>query len=167
VGLNYGPCDFDQLNTGSVSFNYGLPFGSGKRLLGSTSGLLSRIIGGWQLGAVATLKSGLPFTPTIGSDRANTGAGGQRPNIIGTSFTPHNINCWFYTSANSSCRSLFPNGTDAFAVPAQYTIGGSVANSESGHANGARVAWSYAAIPKMVWINWRCATGSPLTTQRT
>lgn len=123
VNLNYAPCDFDQLNTGSASFNYGLPFGPGKHFLSSTSGVASRIIGGWQFGAVATLKSGLPFTPTIGSDRANTGAGSQRPNIIGTPFVPDTINCWFYTSANSSCKSLFPNVTDAFAIPAQYTIG--------------------------------------------
>jgi hypothetical protein len=26
---------------------------------------------------------------------------------------------------------------------------------------------SYAAMPKIVWMNWRCATGSPLATQRT
>jgi len=72
---------------------------------------------------VTTLKSGLPYTPTISSDRANTGAGGQRPNVIGSPFVPQNINCWYYTSANSSCRSLFPNATDTFFVPAQYTIG--------------------------------------------
>jgi hypothetical protein len=69
------------------------------------------------------LKSGLPFTPTIGTDRANTGAGTQRPNIVGTPLVPDTINCWFYTSANSSCVSLFPSATNAFAVPAQYTIG--------------------------------------------
>jgi hypothetical protein len=33
------------------------------------------VLGGWELAAVTTFKSGLPFTPTIGSDRANTGAG--------------------------------------------------------------------------------------------
>ena len=25
---------------------------------------------------------------------------------------------------------------------------------------------SYVAMPKIVWMNWRCATGSPLATQR-
>jgi hypothetical protein len=78
--------------------------------------------------AVTTLKSGLPFTPTVGSDRANTGAGGQRPNAIGPAFVPKTINCWYYTSANSSCRSLFPNVTDTFFVPALYTIGTSGRN---------------------------------------
>jgi hypothetical protein len=86
-------------------------------------GAADRALGGWELSAVTTLKSGLPFTPTIGSDRANTGAGGQRPNVIGPAFVPQTINCWFYTSANSSCKSQFPNATDNFLVPAQYAIG--------------------------------------------
>jgi len=33
--------------------------------------------------------------------------------------------------------------------------------------DGVRVAGSYAAMPKIVWINWRCAIASPLATQRT
>ena len=123
IGLNYAPCDFDQTNTSSISFNYALPVGRGKRLLGHMPGVADRALGGWELSAVTTLKSGLPFTPTIGSDRANTGAGGQRPNVIGPAFVPQTINCWFYTSANSSCKSLFPNATDSFFIPAQYTIG--------------------------------------------
>jgi hypothetical protein len=128
IGLNYAPCDFDQANTSSVSFNYGIPVGRGKAFLNHLPGVVDGVLGGWQVAAVTTLKSGLPFTPTIGSDRANTGAGGQRPNAIGPAFVPQNINCWYYTSANSSCRSLFPNATDTFFVPAQYTIGTSGRN---------------------------------------
>jgi hypothetical protein len=84
---------------------------------------VNKALGGWQIAAVTTLKSGLPFTPAITGDRANTGAGGQRPNVIGTPFVPKNLSCWYYTSANSTCKALFPNATDAFAVQAQYTIG--------------------------------------------
>lgn len=119
--LNYGPCDFDVENSGAISFNYALPLGPGHHFL--PSGLAGRLIGGWQLGAVTTLQSGLPFTPTIGTDRANIGVTGQRPEVIGTPFTTGNIACWFYTSSNSSCTALFPNGSNAFAVPTQYTIG--------------------------------------------
>jgi hypothetical protein len=123
IGLNYAPCDFDQANTGSVSFNHALPLGRGKRWLSGAGGLANRVIGGWQIAAVTTLKSGLPFTPTIGADRANTGAGGQRPNVSGKPFAPKNLSCWFYASANPTCKALFPSATDAFTVPAQYTIG--------------------------------------------
>ena len=123
IGLNYGPCDFDQANTGSVSFSYELPVGKGRKWLSGASGAMDRLLGGWQIAAVTTFKSGLPFTPTVSGDRANTGAGGQRPNVNGAPFAPHNLSCWFYTSANPTCKALFPNSTDVFTVPAQYTIG--------------------------------------------
>ena len=67
-GTNYGPCDFDQKHTGSASFNYALPLGPGKAFLHGNSRVLKYSVGGWNLSAVATLKSGLPFTPTISGD---------------------------------------------------------------------------------------------------
>jgi hypothetical protein len=121
-GLNYAPCNQDQENTGSVSFNYGLPFGKGKHFL-NTPGVVNQILGGWQVASVVTLKSGLPFTPTISTDRANTGDGSERPNVIGKPFMPDNVNCWFFTSANSSCTALYPNQQSVFSVPALYTFG--------------------------------------------
>lgn len=123
IGTNYGVCNFDQPNTGSISFNYALPFGPGKAFLNGGPGVVKRVIGGWQLAGVATLQSGLPFTPVINGDRANTGVGGQRPRVVGTPFVPGNVSCWFYTSSNSACRALFPNAVDSFVVPAQYTYG--------------------------------------------
>jgi hypothetical protein len=123
IGLNYAPCDFDQANTGSLSFNYAVPVGKGRKWLKGSSGVTEKILGGWQLATVATYKSGLPFTPLITGDRANTGTGSQRPNVIGTPLVPKNLSCWYYTSSNSTCKALFPSATDAFAVPAQYTIG--------------------------------------------
>lgn len=70
-----------------------------------------------------TAKSGLPFTPTISGDVANVGQTGQRPNVVGTPFVPGNVSCWFYVSANANCRALFPNATDSFVLPKQYTFG--------------------------------------------
>jgi len=127
IGTNRAVCDFDQTHTGSISFNYALPFGSGKRFVNRRSPL-SQVVGGWQLAVVTTLKSGLPFTPTINGDRANTGVGGQRPSVIGQPFVGGNVSCWFFTSSNSACKTLYPNVTDAFAVPAQFTYGNSGRN---------------------------------------
>lgn len=122
-GTNYAPCDFDQRHTGSVSFNYALPFGRGKAFLNGNSRFLRYTVGGWNLSAVTTLKSGLPFTPTINGDVANTGVGSQRPNATGQPLLIGNVSCWFYVSSNLSCRSLAPNASDSFVVPAQYTYG--------------------------------------------
>jgi hypothetical protein len=46
-------------------------------------------------------------------------------------------------------------------------LDGSVANSEEGGCDGVNARWSYAAMPKIAWMNWRCATASPFATQRT
>jgi hypothetical protein len=128
IGHNYGPCDFDTTHVGTVSFNYDLPVGKGRRFLGSMPVLADAILGGWRLASVVTMKSGLPFTPTISVDQANIGQTGQRPQVVGTPVEPQNVNCWFYTSANSSCRALLPNAQTAFAMPVQYTYGNSGRN---------------------------------------
>ncbi len=128
IGTNHAVCDFDQTHTGGISFNYALPFGHEKRFLSGAPGLVNQAIGGWHLAAVTTLKSGLPFTPVINGDRANTGVGNQRPLVVGTPFVPGNVSCWFYTSSNSACKGLYPSATDAFAIPAQFTYGNSGRN---------------------------------------
>ncbi|HEY1948879.1 MAG TPA: carboxypeptidase-like regulatory domain-containing protein [Bryobacteraceae bacterium] len=122
-GANYAPCDFNQKNTTSASFNYALPFGHGKAFANSDSRLVKYTLGGWNLSSVVTAKSGLPFTPTISSDTANTGVGSQRPQVVGTPTIVGNVSCWFYVSSNPACKSLAPSASNAFAVPAQYTYG--------------------------------------------
>jgi hypothetical protein len=123
IGANYAVCDFDQTNTATASFNYALPFGKGKRFLSGSNAFLNGIVGGWQLAGVNTFKSGLPFTPTMTVDRANSGAGGQRPELVGTPQVQRNVGCWYYTSANSSCVAQFAGAKDAFAIPANFTYG--------------------------------------------
>ena len=45
-------------------------------------------------------RSGLPFTPSVSRDVANTGAGGQRPNQIGSGELENpTIDKWFDTTA--------------------------------------------------------------------
>jgi len=132
VGQNYALCDFNQKYTSSISANYVLPFGTSKRFLGNAPGLIQHAIQNWQISGNGTMKSGLPFTPTISIDNANTGVGNQRPNIIGTPVLLDNVSCWYYSSANSSCVSLYPNGQNALAIPAQYTYGNSGRNILTG-----------------------------------
>jgi len=127
-GSNYAVCDFDQASTASASFNYALPFGPGKAFLNGNSRLVKYALEGWSLSAVNTLKSGLPFTPTVNGDKANTGVGSQRPNRSAEPLMIKDVSCWFYSSSNPGCRALAPNATDAFVVPTQYTYGNSGRN---------------------------------------
>ena len=56
---NYAPNDFDHRLNFEESLTYELPFGKGKRWL--NTGVASSLIGGWKLGAIISLYSGLPF----------------------------------------------------------------------------------------------------------
>jgi hypothetical protein len=55
-------------------------------------------------------RTGLPFTPTISSDNANTGVGNQRPNVVGDP-----------ALANPSPTLWF--NPAAFAISTRYTYG--------------------------------------------
>jgi len=65
---------------------YDLPVGKG-RPLNINNGFANAVIGGWQLGGILTLQTGMPGTLTIGGvDNASTAEGGyDRPNATGVS----------------------------------------------------------------------------------
>ena len=71
---------FDVPHNVALSAGYELPFGRGRRLLQNANAVAEAVLGGWQVQGIYIWRSGRPFTPTISSDRANTGVGGQRPN---------------------------------------------------------------------------------------
>ena len=116
----YGPCNYDIKHNFVTSGVYELPVGHGKMFLGNASGIVNGLIGGWSLSGVGTLQSALPFTLSISSDVANTGLGGQRPNIFGKPQMVRRSGCWFYDSKNPLCPA---GGTDMFAVPSTFTYG--------------------------------------------
>ncbi len=60
-------------HAGVIKINgiYELPFGPGKPMLSNTNGFMSRLVGGWQMGAIFTYFTGAPITMT-GSDGLNT-----------------------------------------------------------------------------------------------
>ena len=122
----YGPCNYDLNNNLVMSGVYELPFGRGKKMLSTASGLVQGLIGNWGLSGVGTLQSGLPYTLTISGDQANTGLASQRPNITSKPQVVRKPNCWYYDSRNVSCPA---GGTDAFSVPTQNTYGNGSTNS--------------------------------------
>jgi hypothetical protein len=107
---NHGLCDYDSPNNLTVSSVYELPFGRGRSFLPNAGRFVNGVLGGWQVAGVFSARTGLPFTPTISSDQANTGIGGQRPNVVGnSSLSNPTPNLWFNPAA--------------FAVPTKYTYG--------------------------------------------
>ncbi|MFL6464249.1 MAG: carboxypeptidase regulatory-like domain-containing protein, partial [Bryobacteraceae bacterium] len=93
-----------------LSALYELPFGSGKTFL-NRGGVLNEFLGGWQIGSIYTLQTGLPGYPTPGPDQSNTGIGNSRDrlNATGLSQTLNNPSpaAWF----NVNAFSLEPFGT--------------------------------------------------------
>jgi carboxypeptidase family protein/TonB-dependent receptor-like protein len=134
----YGPSDFDIPHRVALSYVYELPFGSGRRFV--NSGLLSKIIGGFQTSGVYTYYSGHPFTVNEGGTLAAAlDAFGQAtavPNVVGNSVIVGNPNCWFFVSANSACTKLDPSGADGYQVTASGVVGNSGRNTLRGpHTN--------------------------------
>jgi Carboxypeptidase regulatory-like domain len=95
-GHNYAPNDFDHRLNFEESLTYELPFGKGKRWL--SSGVASTVLGGWKLGAIISLYSGLPFNVTANGGSINTPGQTQMANQVKGYRTLHHIgpgNQWF------------------------------------------------------------------------
>jgi len=70
---DWGPSALNVTSQASISATYELPFGRGRRWLTHSGTLESKLTGGWQLNGIATLLSGFPFTPQVGSNRSGDG----------------------------------------------------------------------------------------------
>lgn len=75
---------FDIPQVFSFSGGYALPFGKGQRFLSARGGFTEALLGGWQLQTLISFRSGVPYTPIISRDVANTGVGNQRPVRLGS-----------------------------------------------------------------------------------
>jgi outer membrane receptor protein involved in Fe transport len=112
LNQNYGPCSYDMTNNLTVSSVYQLPFGKGRAFLNTAHGVMNGLVGGWELAGVLTDRSGQPFTPTLSSDVANTGASGEWPNRIGSGKLSNPTPAKWFDPA-------------AFTIPAADTYGNS------------------------------------------
>src|SRR5581483_6061460 len=81
-----GPDDFNRNSVFIWNGVYELPFGRGKMFAKGSSGVLNRIIGGWQISNTLNWASGLPFTPTISECGAIHDTGPCLPDYNGGSF---------------------------------------------------------------------------------
>ena len=108
----------DLRNVLSISTLYAVPLGKGK---GHTTGngVLDYMLGNWQINNIFLGRSGLPFTPNISGDSANTGNGNSgymTANVIGDP-----------TKIQRTAAQYF--NTAAYAAPPVYTFGTAGRNS--------------------------------------
>jgi hypothetical protein len=90
---DYSLSDFDITHNFTTSVNYALP------ALSHLSALTRTVLGGWEMGAILSTQSGLPFTPSMNGDPANTGLT-SRPDRIGNgALSNPSVDRWFDASA--------------------------------------------------------------------
>jgi hypothetical protein len=70
---DWGPAALNITSQSSISTSYELPFGRGKRLWANANGVPGKLVNGWQINGIATLLTGFPFTPQIGTNRSGDG----------------------------------------------------------------------------------------------
>ncbi|MBC7925738.1 MAG: TonB-dependent receptor, partial [Bryobacteraceae bacterium] len=124
---NWARPGFNRTHTFVQSYIYELPFGMGKGFL--SSGLLSNILGNWQVNGILTLMSGSAFN--ISSTVATNAPGNaQTPNINGPFRVTGGVNDtpWFDTSTFSApAVNTFGNvGRNAFTGPNFYNLDASL-----------------------------------------
>jgi hypothetical protein len=109
---DYGLSSFDIRHSLSINATYDVPFGRGHGT--GAIGFGNRLISNWQVNAIATVQSGLPFSPQLGFNPTNDG---NTRNPIRPSWNPAFTGNVILGGPN---EYYDPN---AFAVPLNGTYG--------------------------------------------
>ncbi|HMF77134.1 MAG TPA: TonB-dependent receptor [Bryobacteraceae bacterium] len=114
LSRDWGPSALNVTGRASLSASYELPFGKGRHWLNNGGWLESKVINGWQLNGIATLLTGFPFTPQVGSNRSGNGdtRNPDRPSLNPSFSGP--------VVLGTQARWFDPN---AFTLPAPGTFG--------------------------------------------
>jgi hypothetical protein len=73
--LNYGPSDFDRRHVLQTNWVLEMPFGKGKHWASGSSGLVNRIVSGWEVTGHGRVTSGRPFSIFAGSNTVSSVVG--------------------------------------------------------------------------------------------
>ncbi len=84
---------------------YALPFGKGKTFGSTWNRFTDALLGGWSVGPILTLDTGMPLNLTVQGDPSNTGqqsntGNNDRPNVVGDwHLSDPTVQEWFNTAA--------------------------------------------------------------------
>ncbi|MBI4877051.1 MAG: TonB-dependent receptor [Acidobacteria bacterium] len=148
--LEKGRTGYDITHRFVATFQYELPIGHGRRFL-SNRGILSRVIGNWDLTYVQVAQSGLPFTMGFNGSPSRYLPSGSRPNQVQPNDQAQ-VQDWsigpnrFPTSAQTPYLNIA-----AFQYPAAYTVGSLGRNT----FNAPATIWNQGSLSKEVPIRER------------
>jgi hypothetical protein len=124
-----GLSSFDTRDRLVVAPLYELPIGKGKRLNIGNS-VANAIVGGWQVGGIITLQSGIPQHITSSGDQSNTQSTYDRPDSTGVGSAASNPSPagWYNRAAFVQNRfGFFGNvGRDTATAPGVFAINAEV-----------------------------------------
>jgi hypothetical protein len=92
---------FDRRNVFVGNLLYDLPFGPGRHWGNNERGIAAKATGGWRVSLIASLMSGVPFTPVLGFNNSLTAASfpadrpDLKPGMNPCKAVTGNINEWF------------------------------------------------------------------------
>jgi hypothetical protein len=125
-----GRIDSDMRHRWAGSFLYELPLLVGPRWY-------SRLLGGWEIGAIVIAASGTPFTVVTGRDNSLTGINNDRPDVIGDWRLPdgrqrsEQLRRYFDTAAfrQNAPRAFGNSGRNIISGPGSLNVDTSLSKS--------------------------------------
>jgi hypothetical protein len=127
---DWGPATYDVRHAAAVNVIYALPFGHGRRFLGSLDGAANGVVSGWTVNSILSVQSGFPLTPQLAYNPANNGDSRNpvraflNPAFTGSVVTG-NPNQWFNPNAfiaPPSTGGFYGNvGRDSYTGPGLAT----------------------------------------------
>ncbi|MBV9504868.1 MAG: carboxypeptidase regulatory-like domain-containing protein [Acidobacteriia bacterium] len=94
---------------------YALPFGRGKVIGSHWTRVTDAVLGGWSVGPIVTVDSGIPVNLTVNGNPSNTGQG----SVVGNNDRPNVTGDWHLS--DPTVQEWF--NTAAFQANAKYTFG--------------------------------------------
>ncbi len=90
-----GNSGLDRRHSFVGSATYELPFGRGRTVGSGWNGALDAVLGGWQVGGILSLRTGIPFSVSYPGDPQNSGTANRGDRVgVGTIDNP-TIDKWF------------------------------------------------------------------------
>src|SRR5262249_2407185 len=94
-----GPATFDIEHLWTTSWIYEFPIGKGKRFGAGWNSLTDKLAGGWQIGGILFLRTGLPFTVSQQTALLSTGTGNRPDRIASGTLADPTPDHWFDLTA--------------------------------------------------------------------
>ena len=129
--FNYGRPEWQRNHVFVASNIFELPFGKGKKFLGSDSKTLDILVGGWQINSNLIWMSGQGFTASYANCGADQDVGVCRPDLVGDPAISNPTRDQWYQGATDT---LANNGDTSgpWKRPATGTLGNAGRNTLSG-----------------------------------